>query len=142
MIRVSQLKLPVEHSEEQFYQKIEKSLKIKKDQIKKLQIVKKSIDARKKPDISIVYSVDVWVDNEEKILKHSGNKNAVCVKEKKYKVPEHGTERFNHRPEPVRQDFSARICLQGKDTDLSYSNAEKKSGSGQKMFYTSGKQAY
>jgi len=36
MIRVSQLKLPVEHSEEQFYQKIEKSLKIKKDQIKKL----------------------------------------------------------------------------------------------------------
>ena len=29
MIRVSQLKLPVEHSEEQFYQKIEKSLKIK-----------------------------------------------------------------------------------------------------------------
>ena len=38
MIRVSQLKLPVEHSEEQFYQKIEKSLKIKKDQIKKLQI--------------------------------------------------------------------------------------------------------
>ena len=41
MIRVSQLKLPVEHSEEQFYQKIEKSLKIKKDQIKKLQIVKK-----------------------------------------------------------------------------------------------------
>ncbi len=30
MIRVSQLKLPVEHSDEQFYQKIEKSLKIKK----------------------------------------------------------------------------------------------------------------
>ena len=76
MIRVSQLKLPVEHSEEQFYQKIEKSLKIKRDQIKKLQIVKKSIDARKKPEVSIVYSVDVWVDKEEKILKHSGNKNA------------------------------------------------------------------
>ena len=73
MIRVSQLKLPVEHSEEQFYQKIEKSLKIKRDQIKKLQIVKKSIDARKKPEVSIVYSVDVWVDKEEKILKHSGN---------------------------------------------------------------------
>ena len=71
MIRVSQLKLPVEHSEEQFYQKIEKSLKIKRDQIKKLQIVKKSMDARKKPEVSIVYSVDVWVDKEEKILKHS-----------------------------------------------------------------------
>ena len=85
------------------------------------------------------------MDKEEKILKHSGNKNAVCVKEKKYKVPKHGTERFNHRPVVIGAgpaDFSARICLQGKDTDLSYSNAEKKSGSGQKMFYTSGKQAY
>ena len=85
MIRVSQLKLPVEHSEEQFYQKIEKSLKIKRDQIKKLQIVKKSIDARKKPDVSIVYSADVWVDNEEKILKHSGNKNASKRKNIKYR---------------------------------------------------------
>ena len=69
MIRVSQLKLPVEHNEEQFCQKIEKSLKIKKDQIKKLQIVKKSIDARKKPDVSIVYSVDVWVDNFKTLRK-------------------------------------------------------------------------
>ena len=43
MIRVSQLKLPVEHNEEQFCQKIEKSLKIKKDQIKKLQIVKNQL---------------------------------------------------------------------------------------------------
>ena len=110
MIRVSQLKLPVEHSDEQFYQKIEKSLKIKKDQIKKLQIVKKSIDARKKPDVSIVYSVDVWVDNEEKILKHSGNKNAVCVKEKKYKVPEHGTECMNHRSWSGRTFLRVSAC--------------------------------
>lgn len=110
MIRVSQLKLPVEHSEEQFYQKIEKSLKIKRDQIKKLQIVKKSIDARKKPEVSIVYSVDVWVDKEEKILKHSGNKNAVCVKEKKYKVPEHGTERMNHRPVVIGAGPAGLFC--------------------------------
>ena len=110
MIRVSQLKLPVEHSEEQFYQKIEKSLKIKRDQIKKLQIVKKSMDARKKPEVSIVYSVDVWVDKEEKILKHSGNKNAVCVKEKKYKVPEHGTERFNHRPVVIGAGPAGLFC--------------------------------
>ena len=110
MIRVSQLKLPVEHSEEQFYQKIEKSLKIKRDQIKKLQIVKKSIDARKKPEVSIVYSVDVWVDKEEKILKHSGNKNAVCVKEKKYKVPEHGTECMNHRPVVIGAGPAGLFC--------------------------------
>ena len=57
MIRVSQLKLPVEHNEEQFCQKIEKSLKIKKDQIKKLQIVKKSMETSGFFLASIVYSV-------------------------------------------------------------------------------------
>ena len=72
MIRVSQLKLPVEHSEEQFYQKIEKSLKIKKDQIKKLQIVKKSIDARKKEDVHYSYCIDICVKSEEKLLKNIG----------------------------------------------------------------------
>ena len=51
MIRISQIKLPVEHNEAQLYQKVEKSLKIKKEQINKLEIVKKSIDARKKPDL-------------------------------------------------------------------------------------------
>lgn len=98
MIRISQIKLPVEDNEAQLYQKVEKSLKIKKEQINKLEIVKKSIDARKKPDLSIVYSVDVWVDNEEKVLKRSGNKNAVCVKEKHYHTPVHGTSLLNHRP--------------------------------------------
>ena len=46
MIRVSQLKLPVEHSEEQFYQKIEKSLKNKKRSDQKVTDCKK-INRRK-----------------------------------------------------------------------------------------------
>ncbi|HCW29915.1 MAG TPA: FAD-dependent oxidoreductase, partial [Roseburia sp.] len=52
----------------------------------------------------------MWVDNEEKILKHSGNKNAVCVKEKKYKVPEHGTERMNHRPVVIGAGPAGLFC--------------------------------
>lgn len=62
-----------------------KKFKNKKRSDQKVTDCKKSIDARKKPEVSIVYSVDVWVDKEEKILKHSGNKNAVCVKEKNIK---------------------------------------------------------
>ena len=50
------------------------------------------------------------MDKEEKILKHSGNKNAVCVKEKKYKVPKHGTERFNHRPVVIGAGPAGLFC--------------------------------
>lgn len=98
MIRISQVKLPVEHDTEQLYQKAAKSLRISKEQIKKLIIVKKSIDARKKPELSIVYTFDVLVDNEDKVLKHSGNKNAVLVEEKKYTIPEKGSEELEESP--------------------------------------------
>lgn len=50
------------------------------------------------------------MDKEEKILKHSGNKNAVCVKEKKYKVPEHGTECMNHRPVVIGAGPAGLFC--------------------------------
>ena len=79
MIRVSQLKLPVEHSEEQFYQKIEKSLKIKKDQIKKLQIVKKSIDARKSP----IYIYAVQLELNKYNLKKLPKDVSIVKKEEK-----------------------------------------------------------
>ncbi len=98
MIKISQIKLPVEHTMEQLYQKVEKILKIKKGQIKTLKIVKKSIDARKKPELFFVYTVDVSVPEEDKILKHTKDRNVTLVKEKKYEVPAHGEERLKNRP--------------------------------------------
>ena len=56
--------------------------------IRKLTIVRRSVDARKKPDVRIVYTVDVAVDgNENKILKQSGCKRASQANNKYYKVP-------------------------------------------------------
>ena len=47
------------------------------------------MDARKKPDVKIVYTVDVSVDgNEQKILKQSGCKRAALANDKYYKVPQ------------------------------------------------------
>jgi uncharacterized FAD-dependent dehydrogenase len=136
MIRISQIKLPVEHNEAQLYQKVEKSLKIKK-------IVKKSIDARKKPDLSIVYSVDVWVDNEEKVFKRSGNKNAVCVKEKHYYTPVHGTKLLNHRPVIIGAGPAGLFCayLLAKATARWCLSAAKRWRRESVMFWSSGKRA-
>lgn len=58
-IRISQIKLPVGHDQKALEEKIRKLLKLKKETVIKYQIVKRSVDARNKPDIRFVYSVDV-----------------------------------------------------------------------------------
>lgn len=65
-------------------------LKLDKEGIEKIEIIKHSIDARKKPEIYDLYTIDVGIKasaKEEKIIKKSGCKNAVIHKEKKYRFP-------------------------------------------------------
>ena len=59
MIRISQLKLPVDHTPDALEKKICQQLKIKKEELSSWKIVRRSLDARKKPDLKFVYVVDV-----------------------------------------------------------------------------------
>lgn len=77
--------------------KISKALRLKEDGFS-YKIVRKSIDSRHKPDIFIVYSVDVTlhgadgkaVDSvyEERIVKKVNNNNIMLSKTIKYQEPE------------------------------------------------------
>ncbi len=88
MIRIREIALPPEHSAAQLSFEAAKMLKISGSKIKKLTIVRRSVDARKKPDIKIVYTVDVALEgNEQKILKHSGCKKAALAPVSYYKPP-------------------------------------------------------
>ena len=69
MIRISQIKVPLEHTQEDVLRKAAALLRIAPSAILSWQIVKKSIDARKKPFIKLVYSVDVKVINEADVLR-------------------------------------------------------------------------
>lgn len=66
---------------------IEKKLKIKADEIRNIEILKKSVDARKKEQLSFVYQLDIECDNEKKIVSRY-KKNDVSLKEKKTIVRE------------------------------------------------------
>lgn len=98
MIRINQVKMPVEHSKEQLLEKAAKLLKIKSNQIKKIQIAKKSIDAHKKPEVYIVYSLDILVDNEKGVLKKVNNKDIMLTNEKRYNISPSGTQELSLRP--------------------------------------------
>ena len=88
MIRIRDILLPAEHNEHQLVYEAARLLKISNSKIKSLRLVRRSIDARKKPDVKLVYTVDVSVDgNEGKILKRSGCKKAVIAPIDRYKPP-------------------------------------------------------
>ena len=59
MIRLNQLKLPVNHTEEQLVHKTAQSLRIPTEDILELEVVRQSLDARKKPELFYSYSIDV-----------------------------------------------------------------------------------
>ena len=61
MIRIQQLKLPVTHTQEELEQKIRKTLKIGKHDLQEIELLRRSIDARKKSELKYVYQLDVKV---------------------------------------------------------------------------------
>ena len=109
MIRISQIKLPVEHDGLALLQAAARELKTSSDKIENLTIQKKSIDARKKP-ISYVYTVDVKLKGEEKLLKKLHNRNVARVEKKRYQFPEPGSEKLEHRPVIVGTGPAGLFC--------------------------------
>ena len=88
MIRLREIALPPEHNDAQLVYEAARMLKISASKIRDLRLVRRSVDARKKPDVKIVYTVDVKIEgNEGKILKHSGCKRASVAPVSYYKVP-------------------------------------------------------
>ena len=98
MIRINQIKLNPEDDEGNLKQIIKKKLKLGSSEEITYRIAKKSIDARNKKDIKIVYAVDVWVKNENNILKKMKDKNIMWLQEKKYDFTPSGTSALSNRP--------------------------------------------
>ncbi len=88
MIRIRDISLPPEHNVSQLIFEAAKLLKISGGKIQKLSIVRRSIDARNKPNVRIIYTVDVWVSgNEKKILTSSGCRRASIAQKTFYQLP-------------------------------------------------------
>ena len=88
MIRIREISLPLEHNVAQLPYEAARLLKLQNSKIRGLKILRRSVDARKKPDVRIVYTVDVAVDgNEKKIIRQSGCKRADIAPISYYKPP-------------------------------------------------------
>ena len=88
MIRIRDIVMPPEHNPHQLGYEASVLLGISASKVRQVKIVRRSVDARKKPDVKIIYTIDVAVDgNEKRILKMSGCKRAQLAPTTFYKAP-------------------------------------------------------
>ncbi len=111
MIQISQVTMPVGHTEEELKKKAGKLLRISPAQIREIRIIRRSVDARKKQELKYVYTIAVSLKNETDILKRSGGKNGIAAyKEQRYVFPEPGNERLEHPPVIVGSGPAGLFC--------------------------------
>lgn len=76
MLRLNQVKIRTDHSRIQLLKKAAELLHIPSGEILDLKIVRQSLDARRKPELFYSYTLDVAVEDEEKILRRFQGKEA------------------------------------------------------------------
>lgn len=89
MLKIDEIKLPVKHSSGDVTAAIAKILKVAEDDLGEWKIVRRSVDARKKPELYYVYSVAVeFKGNEEKKVKQLKNKKISLYRPGVYVAPQ------------------------------------------------------
>lgn len=85
MLRINQLKMPVSHTMQELTDKVRKLLRTDKNF--EIAVVRRSVDARKKPELFLNYVLDIRIKNEKEIYKKCDKKQVVLQEEKKYCFP-------------------------------------------------------
>jgi len=102
MLRLNEIKLPLNHEEPELAKAILARLKISPEQMLGFTVYKRSYDARKKANISLIYSVDVETTDDAGILaKRSDDKHLVVSPDMAYKFVAHGVNADGKQPRPV-----------------------------------------
>ena len=85
MLRIDHIKLPPGAPEEALRRQAAKILQIPERQLQSLRIVRRSVDARE--GVSLVYSVQVAVENEGKVLRRQRGTQVSRVVRQRYSLP-------------------------------------------------------
>lgn len=92
MITISQIKLSPSHGQEELKEAVRKTLRLQKDEAFAFDILRQSVDARRKPELFYVYTVCVSLADEKRerqILKKNRNRNVVQTHPVLYRYGRH-----------------------------------------------------
>ena len=119
MLQINQLKIPVEELLPEnvevisLKKKITGLLRITEDSIRDIRILKKSLDARKKPQLFYVYSACCSLKDkalEEKILKKSRSLDVIRYNDKPYVFEVSGKQKMKQRPVIIGMGPAGLFC--------------------------------
>ena len=126
MIRINQIKLQHDgksYSSEELRKllskKVCKSLRIDEKNIDKLEIIRHSIDARKKPDIFHIYMVDASLKgcDENTVVKKSRDKNVSVIADKGYNFEEQVELRRKALEESISAGVDSALVKSDENSD-------------------------
>lgn len=101
MLRLNELKLPLDHVAEDLPAAICARLGIAADELERFAVVRRGNDARKKGAILLVYALDVTVRDEAAVLaRHAGDHNVRPAPDTAYRFPVRAPEGWDG-PRPV-----------------------------------------
>ncbi len=101
MIRIQSIKVPVSQGDQvgdKLEKKLLKALHIKKEDLLSWRIYKRSIDARRKDSIQLVYTIDATVKNEKQVLKKLKSGQALTTPVESVLKVAHGSDTLRHPP--------------------------------------------
>jgi uncharacterized FAD-dependent dehydrogenase len=109
MLRINQLKLRPDHTEKELKEAIYKALRLQPSDTCEYQVFRRSIDARHKPEIYYVYSIDIHnvvskgqKVSKDQIMHRAHNKNLLEAKEPAYEFPTVSLLKSNCMKEDLR----------------------------------------
>ena len=99
MLRITELKLPLDHSDIDFKNAILKRLGIKAEQLVSYTVFRQGHDARKKAEIYLVYTLDVEIANQDAYLVHLEMDSGISITpDTTYKFVAQAPENLKDRP--------------------------------------------
>jgi uncharacterized protein len=96
MLRLTELKLPLDHADGALRDALLKRLGIGEDDLVGFSVFRRAVDARKKSAIALIYSLDVEARNEKALLKrHQGDRNISVAPDSDYRPVTRAPARFS-----------------------------------------------
>lgn len=99
MLRLTEIKLPLNHDEHAINAAILQKLELKPEQLHNVTVFKRGFDARKKAAIQLIYTLDIEVDNEAALLrKFAKDQHVKPTPDTSYKFVAQAPEQLTERP--------------------------------------------
>ena len=99
MIRITELRLPIDHAPEELEMAILKRLHLNAQDLIDFTVFKRSHDARKNTALSLIYTIDLSIKNEEQVIKrYSHDPHVRLAPDTSYHYVAKAPEKLSSRP--------------------------------------------